>query len=262
MQKNNFEVEGIFVEHYSPEECSNRPPLVFVHGGCHGSWHWRNFLEYFSNAGWDCYALNWYNHYKSMSLPLNHFINRCLADVTEEVGKVVESIGVEPIIIGHSMGGMVAQQYAQISPVKALVLTTSVIPKELGAPHIELPAPIDDTIPFSPPPFEFAKELFFQAVNEEQARQEYALLCDESPRAVREAIEHGLSIDKNKINCPVLVIGAELDLLTPEVSMRKLAKFYQAEYVYVEGKGHNLLTVEGWQEVAQAIEQWLHKQLF
>lgn len=262
MKNRHFEIEGVHVEHYFPEESSNSPPLLFIHGGCHGSWHWRNFLEYFAQAGWDCYALNWYNHYKSKSLPLSQFVQRSLADVTEEVRIVVQHIGCEPILIGHSMGGMVAQQYAQIAPVKALVLTASVIPKELGAPHIELPAPIDDAVPFPPPPFEFAKELFFQAVNEEQARQEYALLCDESPRAVREATEHGLSIDKNKINCPVLVIGAELDLLTPAVSMRKLADFYQAEYIYIEGKGHNLLTVEGWQDVTGAIQHWLRKQPF
>ena len=84
--------------------------------------------------------------------------------------------------------------------VKALVLTASVIPKEIGALKIELPAPIDDSQPFSPPPFDVAKELFFQAVEEERARYEYALLCDESPRVVREAIENSLSVDKNKIN--------------------------------------------------------------
>ena len=42
------------------------------------------FLNIFPMRVGDCYALNWYNHYKSMSLPLNQFINRSLADVTEK----------------------------------------------------------------------------------------------------------------------------------------------------------------------------------
>ena len=257
IEKREFDVDGIHVEHVVPEQGSNETPLLFVHGGCHGSWCWRNFLEYFAGKGRECYALNWYNHYKSTSLPVEQFIKRSIADVTEEVEMVVNHIGDNPIVIGHSMGGMVSQQYAQKFSVPALVLIASVVPTEIGVPEIELPAPIDDENVFEPPPLEFAREMFFQNTDEAVISECYDLLCSESPLAAHEAVEHLLSVDDKKINCPVLVLGAELDRLVLESSARKLAEYYKADYVAFPGQGHNLLTCNGWEEVADTIHNWM-----
>ncbi len=260
----DFDVNGVFVETRVPasdsdisQQALKQPPLLFVHGGCHGSWHWHNFLDYFANTGRVCYALNWYGHYKSRSLPFEEFVSRNLVDVSNEVEQVVNYLGVDPVLIGHSMGGMVCQQYAQRASLKGLVLIASVIPIELGAANIELPAPVDDANLFQPPPFEAAKGLFFQGLGDGQAREEYKLLCAESPQVVRDAVEHRLSVDPKNVTCPVLVLGAELDRLTPEPSMRKLADYYGADYESFRDKGHNLLTVPGWQKVAGIVHNWL-----
>jgi len=72
VEMNHFEVDGIYVEFAKSASLSDtkaQAPLLFVHGGCHGSWCWQHFLDYFARVGRDCYALNWYNHYKSTALP-------------------------------------------------------------------------------------------------------------------------------------------------------------------------------------------------
>jgi len=255
--RSEVDIDGVRVEAVLPDKNFGKTPLLFVHGGCHGSWCWRHYLDYFATNGHACFALNWYNHNGSKSLPLEQFIQRSLLDVTEELEKVADYLGVQPIFVGHSMGGMVCQQYAQTHKLPGLVLITSVVPKQLNVDAIPLPAPIDVNTVFGIPPFEMAQELFFQTVDEEEARADYALLCDESPVAALEALEHRLSVDATLISCPVLVVGAELDRLTPEPYERALATYYQADYLSFEGLGHNVLTAPRWSEVAGGIQSWL-----
>lgn len=41
------------------DEKSQNPPLVFVHGSFHAAWCWaEHFLPFFSQNGYDCYALS------------------------------------------------------------------------------------------------------------------------------------------------------------------------------------------------------------
>ncbi|MFQ5661204.1 MAG: alpha/beta hydrolase [Gammaproteobacteria bacterium] len=262
--KDNFEHDGIFVDYIKPGHEAPHPlglPLLFIHGGFHGSWCWHYYLKYFATAGYECYALNWYNHYKSAALPMEQFVNRSIVDVTEEIDKIVDYLKLTPVIVGWSMGGLAALKYAEQSLLPGLVLITPGIPLEAGGAHIELPIPYDDQQPFSPPPFEIAKELFLQGVDEERAKHYYSLLCPESAKAVREVMDtgHAISVDKTKISHPILVLGAECDRLAPPDLVRNTADVYAADYIYIRGKGHNLLTECGWQETAELIVKWLRR---
>lgn len=142
-----------------------------------------------------------------------------------------------------------------------LVVITPGIPLEAGGAYIELPIPNNDQKPFLPPPFEIAKVLFFQGVDEEQAKHYYSLLCPESPKAVREVMdtEHAISVDKTKITHPILVLGVEYDQLSPPDLVRNTADVYAADYIYIRSKGHNLLTESGWEETAEMIAKWLRR---
>lgn len=42
-----------------PDEENHYPPLVFIHGSFHAAWCWaEHWLPFFSNHGYDCYALS------------------------------------------------------------------------------------------------------------------------------------------------------------------------------------------------------------
>ncbi|MEJ0094876.1 MAG: alpha/beta fold hydrolase [Methylocella sp.] len=133
INRSEYRIQGVRVERASP---SGRParqhPLVFVHGGCHGSWVWEHFLPYFSQAGWDCHALNWRQHNGSKELPNDQLVRRGIADVAEEIAHVAEQFEQPPILIRHSMGGLASQKYAEDQQVAALVLLASVVPAEVG----------------------------------------------------------------------------------------------------------------------------------
>jgi pimeloyl-ACP methyl ester carboxylesterase len=250
-----YVVNSVRVETCAPAERDERPPLLFVHGGCHGSWSWRNFLPFFAGAGWDCHALNWYGHHGSESLPTGRFVRRGIADVTEEIAHVAAGFARPPILIGHSMGGLASQKYAELHAVAGLVLITPVVPAEVGGAIIELP--VDMAAPWGPPPFPVTLDLFFQGLSPEEAEPFYPLLCPESPRAVFEATRWTVPIDKTRLSGPILVIAGELDILTPPSTGRALADFYNADYRYLPGVGHNMLLEPHWRKSAGLIADWL-----
>ena len=254
----SFVVDGVHVEYQKHRDSAeNKGPLLFLHGGCHGSWSWENFLPFFAERGWDCYAPNWYNHYKSDKvIPPERFLDRSIADVTEEIGKTVAQVDRMPILIGHSMGGLAVQKFAERSSVRGLALIAPVVPAEVGGAAIELP--IDQKQTWGPPPVDIARELFFQGSKEEDARRFYSLLCPESPRAVHEATRWTVHVDrKNIAKVPVIAFGAEIDRLVPHELVKNLAEHYSADYVFVPGKGHNLLLEPGWRDTASKLESWI-----
>ena len=254
LQTGNTIIGGIFVEHACPIAAQRQDPILFVHGGCHGSWCWENYLPYFARAGWACYALNWYNHYNSECLPKERFLNRSIADVTQEIGIVARQLGRPPILVGHSMGGLAVLKYAEIAPVKALVLLTPGLPAETGGPGLELA--LDPAEPFGPPPRDWAKAQFLATSSEAIFDRYYPLLCPESPRAVIEATQATLHVNRTRISHPMLVVAVELDQLAPAKLVRDLAHYYGADYLFVPECGHDLMLEPSWQETAARVKDW------
>jgi pimeloyl-ACP methyl ester carboxylesterase len=73
------------------------------------------------------------------------------------------------------------------------------------------------------PPFDVARQLFFDGLDDEPAKHFYSLLCPESPTCVYEATRFTVSVDYKNIECPIFALGAEQDLLVPPGYVRALA---------------------------------------
>ncbi len=84
-------------------------PLVFVHGAAGGAWYFTSFLDYFSKRGYDCYALSLRGHGKSDGY--DNLDSFGLDDYVVDVKQVIDKLDKKPILIGHSMGGAIAQRY-------------------------------------------------------------------------------------------------------------------------------------------------------
>jgi pimeloyl-ACP methyl ester carboxylesterase len=251
-----YTINGVRVETVAPDSDTCRPQrLLFVHGGCHGSWSWEKFMPHFAAAGWECHALNWYGRNGSMVLSDEQLVQRSIADVTREIASVAGQFAQPPVLIGHSMGGLAVQKYAESHDTAALILLTPVVPAEAGCRVFD--TPIDLTQPWRPPPFAATQNMFFQGLTEEEAERYHNLLCAESPRAVFEATCGSVSVDKVRVSGPILVVAAELDILTPPSTARALAELYGADYRYLRGRGHNVLLEPRWEETARLLSTWL-----
>ena len=255
----NYRKSGVHVLHAKSDNAGQRPPLLLVHGGLHGSWCWEKYLPVFTASGWDCHALDWFGHHESEPLPPEQLVQRGIADVTEEIGVIADALASQPVVIGHSMGGLASMKYAESHTLPALVLLSPVLPAAIGnLGNSKVPFEIDLTQPWGPPPFEVAKEMFFKNVSEDDARRYFALLSPESPRCVAEATgRQKVDVDGTKIDCPVLIIVGEDDTLTPADRVEALAKYLNADFSLFPGRSHDILLDPQAEGTAMVISNWL-----
>lgn len=251
-----YDVDGIRVLHTAPVQITHPASLLLVHGGCHGAWCWDKYLPYFASKGWDCHALNWRGRGGSVQLAETEAVSRPLEFVAEDIAAVAATFAIPPVVVAHSMGGLVTLKFAESNVYTGLVLITPVLPGEVS------PAPIDLVFDpgelWGPPPLDLAKLLFFTAATEEDARRYHSLLVAESPRAVEQAVsDRRVSIDPVKISGPILVVAAEKDVLCPPEEVRRLANLLGADYRYAFGLGHGVMMAHDWEQIAQTIHRWL-----
>jgi pimeloyl-ACP methyl ester carboxylesterase len=259
MKIDNHTSSGVFIEHTGPESPSDRAPIVFIHGGNHGSWCWENFMSYFAETGRDCYGLNWFGHNGSSDLPREEFLTHSLSEVSREVNIAVSELNKVPVLITHSMGALVAQKYAEEHPVAAQVHLAPSPCQQVGRPPIRLSLNLNE--PFAPPPFEQAYQMFFAGCPEADARRYYSLLCDESPQAVFEtALTASVPVDRSRLGGPMLMISGEHDFVAPPENVRQSAEYFGADYLFLHGKSHSMLLEPGWLETVKRIDAWLDHQ--
>src|SRR5512145_1756851 len=110
-----------------PASSSHATPLLFIHGAWHGAWCWDEyFLEYFAAHGYATYALSLRGHGGSPERDRLRWLS--VADYVADVAQVASILPAPPVIVGHSMGGLVAQKYLETHPAPAAVLMASVPP--------------------------------------------------------------------------------------------------------------------------------------
>lgn len=227
--------------------------MLFIHGGCQGSWIWAKMAPRLAEKGWYGLCLNWFGHNGSKPLPYTQALTRSVLDVTEEIGIVAESLDQAPILVAHSMGALASLAYATEKPVTALVLIAPVLPAGFSAEPIELP--VDPNAMWLPPP-DLIKPAWWASVSDDEARRYASLLTAESPRAVLEATRWLCHVDTSEIHTPALVIAAGADVLIP-AQVKSLAHAIDATFVHFEGEGHGIPVNPIWTAATAQISEWL-----
>lgn len=251
--------------------------IVMIHGMMAGGWCWEGYKEFFEERGYRCITPNLRFHDmppdKSPDLHLGALsLTDYVEDLEDEIGRLDEL----PVIIGHSLGGLLAQIIGSHGLVKALVLLTPASPRGILALRpsvIRTFWSAQTKWGFWTKPFRLTfKEMTYsilQLMPAEEQKKIYDKLVFESGRAVSEVgywfFDHkrAAEVDEAKVKCPVLVIGASQDKATPISVVRKVAKKYGAVSSYKEFTGHShwIIGEPGWQEVAEYVCSWLYQAL-
>lgn len=236
-------------------EIAPRASAVFVHGGLHGSWQWLDSQTFLAGRGRQSVAVDWYNHGSSRVLPENEWVARGIDALSHEVGVGVARADGRPFLVGHSMGGMAALQFAAAHPdqVSALVLLAPVVPSRFAGEAIPLEC---DDKPWPVPPFEVARGMFFAEAVDEVAVAAYGQLQPESPRAVYQATRWTLDAPVERIKMPILIVAGESDPLTAYEPIASMAAALSAEFISLPG-GHGITFEPSWLEVLSEIDSWV-----
>src|SRR5690349_10555774 len=84
---------------------NGRPPLILIHGAANSAGVWRFWQEAFAARGWSSHALDLRGHGQSEPMSL---ADTGMADYADDVVAVVRMLRGTPILVGWSMGGLVA----------------------------------------------------------------------------------------------------------------------------------------------------------
>ena len=230
---------------------AGRPLLVFLHGIGGAARAWRSQLETFGER---YRAVAWDMPGYGGSSPLNHVSIATLAEALQDFLRNLAAV--KPILVGHSIGGMIVQQWLVNNPRGAgavvLAQTSPAFGKADGdwqKSFIEARlGPLDHGASMASLAPNLVKELVGddpdpQGMN--VARDCMASVPEASYRASMLAL---LGFDQRQalkdIKVPTLVLSGSKDKNAPAPMMAKMASFIpSANYIEVEGAGH-LLNLE------------------
>jgi hypothetical protein len=174
-----------------------------------------------------------------------------------------------PIVVGHSMGGMIVQKYLETHPAPAAVLMASPPPQgglraTLRAfrrqPRALLKATLNLNMYYALATPRLAREAFFSAdVPEETLAACVARLQDESIRAYLDMVLLDLP-RPGRVKTPLLVLGAAQDVMVAPDEVEATGRAYGTRAELFPGMAHTMILEPGWQAVADRILDWLASQ--
>ncbi|HET7565472.1 MAG TPA: alpha/beta fold hydrolase [Gemmatimonadaceae bacterium] len=257
---------GITVSAVDAAQPTARPPILFVHGMFGGAWYFDKFQRCFAERGYSSYALDLRGHHGSRAVA--DIGNVSVLDYVEDALEVVRAMprasnGERPIVVGHSMGGLIAQKVAEADAVSAAVLLASAPPRGIRVLSVRLlrlagtfGVPVLLSRGLYPKPSD-ADELVFNHIPVAERAGLFARFAPESGRAARELAFSTIPVDARKVRCPVLSIAATDDhMVQPRVGLA-IARTYGALYEEFPNQGHFLVWEPGWDAVARQVLSWL-----
>lgn len=252
------------------------PPLFFIHGAFADEKVWLDFIPFFTNKGFECYSHSLFpnlrNKIKNLDLPKLRLVDY-INELKAEIEKITHKHGKKPIIIGHSMGGLLAQKLIEMNLGSAGIFITPSPPKGCDVKSLvvlftHLNIALANNPKKSYKVWEYgAKWGVLNKIPETEKTVRNNEFIYESGAALNDLVNFNQdphkvgTIDESKINVPVLIIGAGQDRGTLAITHRKTAKKYAqigGEYIEYANAGHMIIYEETAPQLANDLIDWIN----
>jgi pimeloyl-ACP methyl ester carboxylesterase len=249
------------------------PHVVFIHGMYLNGQSWQPWVERFVSAGFSCSTPSWpFHHGDPQTLRENvdpRLRSLTFGDVTEHLKSVIDALPERPILVGHSIGGLLVQRLVNDGYARAGVSISSAPPPGVisFSPHF-FRANFPHINPFagSKPVFMTPKRFHYAFCNtltrraSDEAFEQFVV--PESRLVPRSTLGKSARIDFSAARAPLFFLAGTEDHLTPVAMVRRNASKYkdgavQVEYREFDGRSHYICGEPGWEEVADAAIGWL-----
>ncbi len=257
---------GLYVKETVPDKLRLETPLIFIHGAFGGAFVWDKFLEYFSEKGFKCYALSLRGHRLSKEIGLKGV---ALEDYVSDLRLITDYFSIkEPILIGHSMGGLIAFMYGEKYETKGIIGLDPALTKEFWDQERKN---LIDEIPSVATMIDVGLHIkpekiigSIPDIDVEDLAQYAVGYRKESGKALIQMIQES-QVDPQKIkDVSIYIISADYDRLMPfsipNNQLKKMAKKYNAQFINMKGVSHvGMLYGEKYERVAKKVNKYLNK---
>jgi non-heme chloroperoxidase len=237
-------------------------PVLCLHGLFAGSWVYERVLPLIAERGYPAAALSFRGHPPAAPVPT---IGRTsIAAYCHDAFEAARELE-RPIVIGHSLGGLIALLLASRNLVRAAVLVSSAPPRGISVfsrPLLLRMARYLPALLLSRPFVPTDADVDALVLNEVPAPERAAIrsrFVRDSGRAARQAALGVYDVPLRSLRAPLLVVGAERDRFVPANVARRLARRYDATLHIAAGHGHFLFSEPGWEKEVATILDWIDR---
>jgi len=245
---------------------------MMVHGMCCTGEVWSRFRDHFEARGARVYTPTLRPEQRTRRPPAELrkvSFDDYVSDLGQEAERIADEVGERPVVIGHSMGGLLAQVMAERGWVQAGVFISPSAPAGVrtlsarvmwgavlfGSRFGAVPSTIL-------PNRRTTSRVVFNRVPADEREAAHAGMVHESGRAFVDLGRY--AVDERQVRVPVLTVAATADRLVPAPLVRLTAKKYEpvgGEFREYAEHGHWLYAEPGWERPADEIFDWLHQRV-
>ncbi|WP_310590304.1 alpha/beta hydrolase [Dyadobacter pollutisoli] len=251
--------------------------ILFITGAFVSNSCWDEWKLYFENKGYQTFAPPW----PHKDAPAEELRNRqpdpaiasmTLATLIEHYAEIAANLPEKPIIIGHSIGGLITQLLLQrdlgavgiaihsVPPQGIMTFKLSFLIAGWGPLGFFTPVGKSFMISFRQWQYAFTNGLPLEV----QKQGYYDLAIPESKQIVRDTITKVAHVDFEKPHAPLLLIsGTEDHTIPASLNFSNYRKYRSSgsvtDFKKFPGRTHYVLGQAGWEEIAEYIQNWLGK---
>jgi len=258
---------------YQSENMLKSKTIVFIHGLFMNPASWTNWVKYFEEKGFRCFTPA-YPFHEGNPDTLRKNIKPELGKISFEqvvsmLSAYIDELSENPILIGHSIGGLAVQKLINSDKGVAGIAIDPAPPKglfsfEWSFLKANLPTinPLKGDSVFLPD-LNWFHYAFCNTMTMEETQIEYnKYVVPESRNIARSSTGPDGSIDFSKPHNPLLIIAGEKDHIVPSSLNKKNFSAYTGNKSKIDfhefpGRSHYICGQANWQEVAAFIGSWI-----
>lgn len=258
------------------EDAARRGQMVLIHGAFSAGWAMEGWAGEMAKRGWQTHCPDLLHHdTPPHGRPHPNLGRTSLIDYANDLAKKIKALPEKPVIVGHSMGGLLAQMLAGRGLARAIVLLApsppwGVIPSTefeiLSAVGMVATLGVFWDGPIHPV-YRVAADHTLNRLTREERRTTFARFVPESGRAVFEIMhsiwdfQRASRVEPWTVKCPVLAIAGSADRVNSARTVQRIATRYREQggstFRLYDGFSHWMLSEPGWQEMAAEAADWL-----